>query len=160
MLLETWRDVSGPPMARHLRSHALLLEILLELLCESEQSLRVDSPTRLWWNIESRLRSDLSQPISMTLLQKMVRRSPQNIIRACRLAVGTSPMKRIKHVRLNYARGLVQYSKLSMSEIAYRVGYCRVQEFSRDYHRHFGVVPTEDRRRGPRYRDLELPDDR
>jgi transcriptional regulator GlxA family with amidase domain len=147
-------------MVRHLRAHALLLEILLELLPESTPPLRSDLPTRLWWNIEAIFRSDLSQPMSMAILQKIVRRNQQNIIRACRFAVGMSPMKRIKQVRLNYARGLVQCSKLSMSEIAYRVGYGRVQEFSRDYRRHFGVVPTEDRRRGPRYRELELPDDR
>jgi AraC-like DNA-binding protein len=160
LLLHTWRDARGSPMVRHLRAHALLLEILLELLPESTPPLRSDLPTRLWWNIEAIFRSDLSQPMSMAILQKMVRRNQQNIIRACRFAVGMSPMKRIKQVRLNYARGLVQCSKLSMSEIAYRVGYGRVQEFSRDYRRHFGVVPTEDRRRGPRYRELELPDDR
>ena len=159
-LLNAWRDASGSPMARHIRAHALLLEILLELLPKSVQPLRVDLPTQLWWNIEAIFRADLSQPISMAILQNMVRRSQQNIVRACRFAVGMSPMKRIKQVRLNYARGLVQFSKLSMSEIAYRVGYCRVQEFSRDYRRHFGVVPTEDRRPGPRYRELELPDDR
>lgn len=159
LLLHTWRDASGSPMVRHLRAHALLLEILLELLPKSAQLLRVDLPTRLWWNIEVIVRDDLSQPISMAILQKMVRRSQQNITCACRFAVGMSPMKRIKQVRLNYARGLVQFSKLSMSEIAYRVGYCRVQEFSRDYRKHFGVVPTEDRRLGPQYRKLELPDD-
>jgi transcriptional regulator GlxA family with amidase domain len=33
-----------------------------------------------------------------------------------------------------------------------RVGYGRVQEFSRDYHRRFGVRPRDDRRAGPNYR--------
>jgi len=157
-LFLAWRDTNGSPTVRHLRVHALLLEILLELLPESPQPLRVDSPTRLWWDIEAKLRADLSQPISMAILQKLGRRSQQRIVQACRLAVGVGPMKRIKQVRLSYARGLVQCSQLSMSEIAYRIGYGRVQEFSRDFRRHVGVTPTEDRQRGPQYRELELPD--
>jgi transcriptional regulator GlxA family with amidase domain len=94
----------------------------------------------------------------MTMLENIGRRSKERIVRACRLAVGTLPLKRIKHVRLSYARGLVEFSNLSMSEIACRIGYCRVQEFSRDFRKQFGMTPTEAREQGPQYRELELPE--
>ena len=58
-------------------------------------------------------------------------------------------------IRLGYARGLVQHSDLPMTEIAFRVGYARSQEFSRDYHKHFGLTPREDRRRPSGYCRLE-----
>ena len=61
-------------------------------------------------------------------------------------------MKRVKQLRLSQARGMLQFSQLSISEIAYDVGYERVQEFSRDYRKHFGCTPTEARREGPDYR--------
>jgi AraC-like DNA-binding protein len=156
-LLQVWRDAEAAPLTRHIRVHALLLEILVEVLPESAHAYRADSPTRLWWDIEAKLRADLSQPISMAILQKIGRRSQQRITGSCWLAVGMTPMKRMKHVRLSYARGLVQSSNLSMSEIAYRVGYTRVQEFSRDFRRHFGLTPSQTRERGPQYRELELP---
>ena len=51
-----------------------------------------------------------------------------------------------------------QAAPLSMSEIAYRIGYTRVQEFSRDFRQHFGLTPTQTREQGPQYREIELPD--
>jgi AraC-like DNA-binding protein len=149
-LLETWRDTASPPATRHLRVHALLLEILLDLLPEAVQAFRMDAVTQLWWEVEAKVRADLAHPIDMRLLERLSHRSQRTIIRACQLAVGKSPMKRVKEIRLSYARGLVQLSDLSMSEIAFRVGYGRVQEFSRDYHRQFDITPTEDRSRGLR----------
>lgn len=156
-LLETWRAVDASALARHLRLHTLLLEILQEVLPESAQAYRADSATRLWWDLEAKLRADLSRPISMAILQKLARQSQAKIIASCWRAVGMAPMKRLKQVRLSYARGLVESSPLTMSEIAYRIGYSRVQEFSRDFHRHFGLTPTEAREQGPQYRELELP---
>ena len=67
-------------------------------------------------------------------------------------------MKRVKELRLSYARGLVQHSELSISEIAYRTGYSRVQELSRDYHERFNVTPREERAQAPSYREIEHPD--
>ena len=140
-------------MTRHLRVLARLTELLLELLPSDLRTDRTDVHTDLWWDIETRLREDLSRPIDMRLLQDLSGRSVRSIIRACHLAVGMPPMKRIKKLRLSYARGLSLYSQLSLTEIALRVGYGRVQELSRDYRRQFGVTPTEDRQAGPDYRN-------
>jgi len=154
-LLQIWRETDAPATARHMRIHSLLLEILVELLPESSAGHRIDSPTELWWEIESTLRADLSCPIDLRHLQRLSGRSQRSIIRACHAAVGMSPMKRVKQIRLSYAQGLVLHSELPMTEIALRVGYGRVQEFSRDYRKHFGITPTQDRRSGPRYRNSD-----
>jgi AraC-like DNA-binding protein len=151
-LLEDWNDESGPPLLRHLRTFSLLAQVLMEMLPSSAPAHQVDAPTHLWWQIEARLREDLGQPIDLLALQRIGRRSQRSILRACRLAVGTSPMRRVKELRLSYARGLVHYSPMPMTEIAMRVGYGRVQEFSRDYHRRFGICPRADRRAGPNYK--------
>ncbi len=157
MLLSTWRDTAAPDTRRHVRVHALLLNVIERLLPESTAGHRIDSATDLWWEIESRVRGELAEAIDLRFLEKLTGRSRQTIIRSCHHAVGMSPMKRIKELRLSYAQGLVLHSKLPMTQIALCVGYGRVQEFSRDYHNRFGVTPTGDRKVGPRYRKLQMP---
>lgn len=154
-LLDVWRQQEMPAMLRHMHVHRLLLEILVDILPTESHRHRVDAPTQLWWKIETMLRANLSEPIDLAYLERRSRRSRRSIIRACHLATGLPPMKRVKQVRLSYGRGLVQLSDLTISEIAYRVGYQRVQEFSRDYRKHFGISPCEDRKAGPTYQRRE-----
>lgn len=151
-LLDAWNDTSSPPMLRHLQTFSLLAQLLIEMFPRSHERHQTDAPTHLWWQIETKLREDLGQPIDLQKLQTIGRRSLRSIVRACRLAVGTSPMRRIKELRLSYARGLVQYSHTPITEIALRVGYGRVQELSRDYRQRFGVSPRDDRLAGPNYK--------
>ncbi|HEY3236153.1 MAG TPA: AraC family transcriptional regulator, partial [Polyangiaceae bacterium] len=142
-LHDAWRAEAAP--VRELRVQSLLLQILSELTTLPERSGRLDPVTRLWWEIETECRRDLSRPFSLHSLSQMTRRSPATIARSCQEAVGVPPMKRLKHVRLSLARGLVLQSELTISEIAARVGYARIHELSRDYHRHFGHAPSADR---------------
>jgi AraC-like DNA-binding protein len=153
LLLNAWRDLEVAAMTRQLRVLALMTQLLLELLPSSLRADCTDAGTDLWWDIEARVREDLSRPIDIRWLQDQSGRSQRSIIRACQRAVGSPPMKRIKRLRLSYARGLVLYGQLSLTDIAFQVGYSRVQELSRDYRRQFGVTPTEDRKAGPDYRD-------
>ena len=148
-LFEAWNDLSVPPLKRHLRIMADVATLLLEVIHDEQQITRGDAATELWWRIENDVRADLSRPIDMKTLQRLAGCSANTINRSCRRAVGTAPMKRVKDIRMSYARGLVYYSKLPMTEIAFRIGYSRVQEFSRDYRREFGVKPTADRKNRP-----------
>ena len=151
-LLQTWRATGLPPMERHLRLHALLLNLVLDILAEKPTlQHRVDTPTQLWWTIENTLRLDLSQPCSMARIVQLAGCSERSVIRACHRATGLPPIKRVKQVRLAYAHSLVQHGHLPITEVAYRVGYDRVHELSRDYRKHFGIAPTEDRAKGPDY---------
>jgi AraC-like DNA-binding protein len=148
-----WEAGDEPATTRQLRLHALLLEIILDIMPAPTLDYRMDASAGLWWEIEARLRRDLSRPIDLNTLQRKSGRSIRTIIRACHLSTGRSPMKRVKELRLSYARGLVLFSERTMTEIAFSVGYGRVQEFSRDYRAACGISPTQDRARGPDYRE-------
>lgn len=150
-LLKTWNEDSLSPVRRHLAVHSLLNGILVDLLPDQEGQQQADESTKLWWTIENHLRHDLSRPITLAFLKQYTHLSLRSIIRSCKIATGLSPMKRIKKIRLSYARGLVQFSDMNMSEIAYRIGCGRVQEFSRDYKKEYNRTPTEDREAGPDY---------
>jgi AraC-like DNA-binding protein len=158
-MLLAWRAQHTPPLERHLRVFALMMELLMEVLHPETLGRRSDLPAQPWWDIEAKLREDLSQPIDLRTLEHMSHSSQRSIIRACELATGSSPMKRVKELRMSYARGLVLYSQMSMTEIAMRVGYGRVQEFSRDYRSRFGQSPREDRKLGPDYQEQQVPQD-
>jgi AraC-like DNA-binding protein len=157
-LFDAWRNQRQTDMARHLRVHALLLDLLFDLLPVAQTTHRMDAPSKPWWTIEAKLRGKLAEPIDLEYLQKLSGLSQRNIVEVCELATHTTPMKRVKELRLSYARGLVQHSDLTVSEIAYRTGYSRVQELSRDYHERFKVTPREERAQEPSYRQLQHPE--
>jgi AraC-like DNA-binding protein len=145
LLLLSWKDHQQPRMTRHIKLHSLLLEIILDLLSETAKDQSAETEAGIWWKIEANLRSDISQPLSLESLCRIAHRSERSIFRSCKKATGLSPMKRIKQIRLSYARGLVQFSQLPISEIAYNIGYERVQEFSRDYKKIYACTPSFDR---------------
>ena len=156
-LLELWRDRSLPALQRQLCCHRELLELLREVLPIDSARESLPSQARMWWRIEKQLRARLEETMTLCGIKRLSGLSPRTISRACKAATGLPPMKRLREIRLGYAQGLVQHSDLPFTEIAYRVGYCRPQEFSRDYHRRFGVTAREDRRRPPEYRRLKRP---
>jgi AraC-like DNA-binding protein len=99
-----------------------------------------------WWDVEQRVRIDLAARYSLGELSRMGKVSPATLQRACQAATGCSPARRIKRLRLDLARGLLEYSGLTVSEVSERTGYTRVHEFSRDIHNRFGIPPSKIRR--------------
>lgn len=148
-LHEAWNDFQLSPIARHLRVHARLLDLLVMIYPEAPAGHRIDRSASLWWQIEAQLRCDLSRPINSQFIERIAGYSSRQINQACRVACNMTAMRRVKEIRLDYARGLVFFSTQTFSEIAMQIGYSRVQEFSRDYHRRFERTPTEDRNIGP-----------
>jgi len=147
-LLQAWNDLRLPPATRDWRVHACLSEIIANLTTPSQHRARMDPRTQLWWMLETELRKQLHQPIHMKRVTELARQPRAVIAASCQHAVGMPPMKRIKQVRMSLARSLVRGSELRITEIAGRVGYARVHEFSRDYHIHFGTSPKQDSRKG------------
>jgi AraC-like DNA-binding protein len=151
-LLHSWRDDSAPALIRHIQVMARLLDLLADVLPAESMPLSVDPMAQVWWDLEAKVRGRLDEPLELEDLCRLSGRSARTLYRACHRAAGMAPMKRIKKIRLSMARGLVLYSAINISEVAYRVGYERVQELSRDYRLHVGRSPLEDRAAGPDYR--------
>jgi AraC family transcriptional regulator len=156
-LLALWRDEASSPLERQLRCHRVLIELLQHLLPRAGVAANSQRGAGLWWRIEKQLRTRLEETRTLVDIQRLSGLGVHAVIRACKAATGQPPMRRIKDLRLSYACALVQHSDLPMTEIAFRVGYARPQEFSRDYHRRFGITPREHRRQPPGYRRLERP---
>ena len=131
---------------RLFRLHGNLLRILEQLSAQSPRPFAMDDAAKLWWNLETKIRQNINQPLSLATLEKWAECSVATIARSSQNAIGLPPMKRIKQIRLSLARGLVLRSQLTFSEIAVHVGYFRLHEFSRDYKKMYELSPSEDRK--------------
>lgn len=155
-LLEAWRDVSAPHVVRAMRVQATLLQILADLITPSQRGIRIDSRTSIWWAVEMELRKDIGRSINMRTICQIAKFSRATVVRSCQQATGMPPLKRVKQMRMSMAHGLVILSNLTISEIAERVGYPRVHELSRDYHKYFGAAPTKHRAQYPKVYEREF----
>ena len=141
-----WRQ--PPSWRRDVLCQSHLLALLAGLETNRDDRPSATPAGRLWWEVETWARQHIERAPTLAELCAQFHRSPNTLARACREAVGLAPMKRLKQIRLSLARGLVLYSDLNMTEIALRVGYHRVHEFSRDYRKPHGRPPSAERAGG------------
>jgi AraC-like DNA-binding protein len=154
-LLKFWRNGRQTLASRQLNCHLTLLKLLVKLMPSTEHVLPSDTGANSWWRIEKQLRLQLDLPHTLESIRKLSGLSLRTVIRVCQAATGMPPMKRLKELRLGYARGLVQHTDLPMTEIAFRIGYSRSQELSRDYRLRFHITPRDDRTGTPNYLRIE-----
>lgn len=134
-----------PSSERDYRCQARLLDLLSAIGSPQNTHTPVTPNGRLWWEVETWARQRIEHTVTLSDLCAQFHRSANTLTRASIEAVGLPPMKRLKQIRLSLARGLVHRSDLNMTEIAHRVGYHRVHEFSRDFRKNYGLPPSHDR---------------
>ncbi|MBN2652803.1 MAG: helix-turn-helix transcriptional regulator [Spirochaetales bacterium] len=147
-----WKKDNLNPMLRELKIVELFHKLLFLIFSEINPEYQNNTENELWWEIEKTAREDLSQDLNIANICRDFKISRKALNQSCQKATGKTPMKRIKELRLKYARGLIHHSNLNISEIAYSVGYTRVQELSRDYQKYFGKTPSQERKSTPVYK--------
>lgn len=76
-------------------------------------------------------------------LCKMVHLSHMHFIRKVKQLTGKKPIDLLKSFRLKRAKDLLAQNNLSISEVAYKVGYDLPNSFSRAFKKEFGMSPKE-----------------
>ncbi len=98
---------------------------------------------RLWWEAENAVRRRrLFRPTLRQICQAAAT-SRGKLIRACRRATGSTPIQRLREIRMEEARGLLQFAHLNVTQIAEYLGYGRIHEFTRDFTAYHGRPPRE-----------------
>ncbi len=87
-----------------------------------------------------------AEPISRTDIARHVSIAEDYLTFCFRQELGTTPIKYLQRYRINRAKGLLQESANSITEIAHRVGFSDSGYFSRIFHRETGMSPEEFRR--------------
>ncbi|WP_342234529.1 GlxA family transcriptional regulator [Inquilinus sp. OTU3971] len=86
------------------------------------------------------------QTLNLAFLAEHLRLSPRTLARRFAEELQTTPGQWIQDQRMAAAKGLLEGTKLTVSEICYRVGYQDVASFSRLFSRTMGLPPGEYRR--------------
>jgi AraC-like DNA-binding protein len=90
------------------------------------------------------IRTHYAEPFRVEDLAEQTAMSPSTFHRHFRTATTMSPIRYQKQIRLQQARLLLVGSGLDVTRIAHTVGYESPSQFSREYHREFGVSPSRD----------------
>jgi len=83
----------------------------------------------------------IEAPISVKKLAELVHMSRTSFYENFREVMHISPLQYVKSVKLMKAQTLIKAGK-NASEAGYMVGYNSPAQFSREYKRHFGFVPS------------------
>jgi AraC-like DNA-binding protein len=93
------------------------------------------------------LRAEFNHPLPIERLASVAGMSPSSFYEHFRALTSLSPLQFQKQLRLIEARRLMTAEGSSASSAAFAVGYESVQQFTREYHRLFGLPPGKDSER-------------
>jgi AraC-like DNA-binding protein len=89
------------------------------------------------------IRANAHRKLTVAQLAKRAAMSPSHFAHRFRDVAQVSPMRYLKHVRLDHARVLLLQQGLRAGEVATRSGYASLAHFTRDFKQHFGVAPGQ-----------------
>ncbi len=87
------------------------------------------------------INAHLHQNIKLIELAAIAQMSPYHFLRLFKQSMRVTPHQYILQHRLEKAKCLLQYSELSIAEVAVRVGFCDQSHLTRYFKRIFGVTP-------------------
>lgn len=124
-----------------------VIPILLENYAKSNSDTNTPViPARLSEALDY-LQNNFRNPISINELARRHGMNVSGFIRHFKEATGRSPLSYLLNLRLEEARQLLQEDTLSITEIAFQVGFEDSNYFSRIFRRKNGLSPREFRRR-------------
>jgi AraC-like DNA-binding protein len=88
------------------------------------------------------LECKLQQPWNLPALARLAGYSPAQFNRLCVQQLATTPVKKLRQLRMQRAKALLKSSKLNLSDIANAVGYNDVFNFSSAFKREVGIAPN------------------
>lgn len=88
------------------------------------------------------LECKLQQPWNLPALARLAGYSPAQFNRLCLQQLATTPVKKLRQLRMQRAKALLKSSKLNLSDISNAVGYNDVFNFSSAFKREVGIAPN------------------
>jgi len=95
--------------------------------------------------VQDFIRDNAERPLTAARMTALAGVSPRALYYGFKRTLGVSPMRYLKHVRLDRARAALRKAGVqprTVTEIALASGYTSVSRFCRDYRAHFGETPS------------------
>ncbi len=90
------------------------------------------------------MQNNLNQPdLDVQQLAELVGMSSRNFSRRFKSATGSTPAQYLQSQRHAESKDFLKNSNLSIGDIAFRVGYCDVSHFSKQFKKWSGLTPTQ-----------------
>ena len=122
-----------------------ILAHLLNLIAESFNNQKPEYSLTPWTICEQTLISKNIFRSNLEDMCKISKVSQATLARSCNSETGTSPLSRLKQLRMDKAINLVRHSTMRIGEIASHLSYDRIHEFSREFTKHFNHSPKKER---------------
>jgi AraC family transcriptional regulator, L-rhamnose operon transcriptional activator RhaR len=98
----------------------------------------------------SHLETNHQAPIDLDQLARIAHMSNRNFIRSFQAAMGSSPIAYVIQLRVNRGASLLRRTGLSVTEIAFQVGFTDSNYFARQFRKLLGVTPSQYRKQHAR----------
>lgn len=139
MVLQAERFERGGTLYFETMAHALAAQVA-SILCPAPATAAAMDDVRLRRAVEH-IRAHLSDDLSLETMAGIAAMSPSHFARAFKGATGLSPLQFVIAERLETALVLLRTTRLTVSEVAFRVGYRDVPRFGQHFKRRFRTTP-------------------
>jgi AraC family transcriptional regulator len=129
----------GDRLYRQTMEQAFAAHLAQTLRPQREELARVED--RRLRRVVDYIHDHLADDISLDDLAGLAAMSPFHFARTFKAANGISPLQYVIAARIERARLLLKSSRLSVAEIAHRVGYDDLSRFGQHFKRHVGMTP-------------------
>ena len=126
--------------------HALFLKLISELARQYQQASTVskyEKHIEKFNQLIAYINENVDINLSLDDLAKFCNISPFYLSRIFKSLYGMSPHKYISQIRLNHAKHLIQFTTLSIKEIAYKMNFNEQETFTRWFKSLDGFTPTQ-----------------
>ena len=136
-------------------SKALLLECIALMARLSQQSslssldsagkyeIRKHSQNRIVQDVTDYVSMNINRRFSINEIAQNCGYSSDYLYRTIKKETGCTMIQFVNCIKFDQARKLIQHTELSLSEIAWNLGFSSLQYFSRFFHQHSGISPSE-----------------
>ena len=91
----------------------------------------------------SHLESNYHEPINLDQLAAIARMSKRNFVRSFQAAMSSSPIAHLIQLRVNRGASLLRRNAHTVTEIAFQVGFCDSNYFTRQFVKLLGTTPSK-----------------
>ena len=127
-----------------IRKNAFLLELLSRLVRESaERGITIDYNEEFFRRVNEVIESNYNKPISFTSICEQIGYSKNYFTHIYKERFGQTPKQYYEEIKLNKAISYLSNANISVTEIAYTLGFDTIHDFSRFFKRKTGVSPSD-----------------